>query len=53
MSALLVPAGAIDHVEEGLAVQVPPEIVGEQPPEGFGHIRVTAGRDMRCQQDLG
>jgi len=52
-ACLLVPAGAVDHVEEGLAVQVPPEVVGEQPPEGHGDIRVTAGRDVRCQQDLG
>jgi hypothetical protein len=40
---LLVPAGAIDHVEERLATQVPPEVLGEQPPEGLGHLRVTAG----------
>ena len=52
-SRALVPAGAIDHVEEGLAVEVPPEVVGEQPPEGLGHFCVTAARDMRCQQDLG
>ena len=49
----LVPAGAIDHVEEGLAVQVPPEVLGEQPPQGPGHSRVPAARDVRCQQDLG
>src|SRR5215470_4250988 len=33
---LLVPAGPIDHVQEGLAIQVPPEVGGEQPPEGLG-----------------
>jgi hypothetical protein len=49
----LVPAGAVDHVEEGLAVQVPPEVLGEEPPEGPGHIRVTAGRDVRREKDLG
>ena len=52
-ACLLVPAGAVDHVAEGLAVQVPPEVVGEQPPEGPGHVRLAAGRDVRCQQDLG
>src|SRR5262249_38419801 len=52
-ACLLAPAGAVGHVEEGLAVQVPSEVVGEQPSEGLGHIRLTAGGDMRCQQDLG
>ena len=51
--SVLVPAGAVDHVAEGLAVQVPPEVVGEQPPDGLSHPRVTAAGDMRCQQDLG
>jgi hypothetical protein len=49
---LLVAAGAVDLVEEGLAVEVPAEVVGEQLPEGLGHVRVPAGRDVRCQQDL-
>jgi len=49
----LVAAGAIDHVAEGLPVQVPPEVLGKEPPEGLRHIRVAAARDVRCQQDLG
>jgi hypothetical protein len=40
---MLVSAGAVDHVEEGLTVQVAPEVLGEEPPEGAGQIGVTAG----------
>jgi 2-alkyl-3-oxoalkanoate reductase len=48
----LVAAGTVDEVQQGLPLQVSPEIFGEQPLDGFAAARITQARDVRREHDL-
>jgi hypothetical protein len=43
-----IAAAAVDKVQQGLPRQVSAEIVGEQPLDGFGTVRITHAGDVRC-----